>query len=117
MDITIRHLPQDGKMEFKFQGAIYDIRTSVIPTIYGEKAVLRLLLRNENLLQVKELNFSKHNLKRFKQILKFNSGIILVSGPTGSGKTTTLFSILNELATEKIILLLLKIQLNINLIY
>ncbi|ADO77022.1 GspE/PulE family protein [Halanaerobium praevalens] len=101
MDITIRHLPQDGKMEFKFQGAIYDIRTSVIPTIYGEKAVLRLLLRNENLLQVKELNFSKHNLKRFKQILKFNSGIILVSGPTGSGKTTTLFSILNELATEK----------------
>lgn len=101
MDITIRHLPQDGKMEFKFQDADYDIRTSVIPTIYGEKAVLRLLLRSEKLLSVEQLNFSDYNLKRFKDLLQFNSGIILLSGPTGSGKTTTLFSILNQLASEE----------------
>jgi type IV pilus assembly protein PilB len=100
MDITVRHLPQDGKMEFKFEGANYDIRTSVIPTIYGEKAVLRLLLRKDKLLQIKELNFNSFNQARFKNIFNFNSGIILLSGPTGSGKTTTLFSILNQLADE-----------------
>lgn len=100
MDITVRHLPQDGKLEFEFQNFIYDIRTSVIPTIYGEKAVLRLLLRNDKLLEVKELNFSSYNLARFEKIFNYNSGIILLSGPTGSGKTTTLFSILNRLAAE-----------------
>ena len=101
MDITVRHLPQDGKMDFNFQNEVYDIRSSVIPTIYGEKAVLRLLLRNEKLLNLRELNFDCSNLKRFKEIFKFKSGIILVCGPTGSGKTTTLFSILNQLAAEE----------------
>ncbi|MFW5979306.1 MAG: GspE/PulE family protein [Halanaerobium sp.] len=100
MDITVRHLPQDGKMDFEFQGLNYDIRCSVIPTIYGEKAVLRLLLRNDKLLTVSELNFNSYNLKRFENIFAYNSGIILLSGPTGSGKTTTLFSILNQLAAE-----------------
>ncbi len=102
MDITIRHLPQDGKMEYSFQDIDYDIRSSVIPTIYGEKAVLRLLLRNEDLLTVDNLNFTNYNQERFKKILRFNSGIVLLSGPTGSGKTTTLFAILNELSSESL---------------
>ncbi|MFW6273605.1 MAG: GspE/PulE family protein [Halanaerobium sp.] len=101
MDITIRYLPQDGKLEYNFQGIDFDIRSSVIPTIHGEKAVLRLLLRNKELLQVDNLNFSEYNKRRFKKIINFRSGIILLSGPTGSGKTTTLFALLNKLASEK----------------
>lgn len=101
MDITVRFLPQDGQIEFENSDSIYDIRTSVIPTIYGEKAVLRLLLRNDKLLSLAELNFDQLNLMKIKKILNFNSGIVLLSGPTGSGKTTTLFSILKELADEK----------------
>jgi type IV pilus assembly protein PilB len=101
MDITIRYLPQDGKLEYNFQGIDFDIRSSVIPTIHGEKAVLRLLLRNKELLQVDNLNFSEYNKRRFKKIINFRSGIILLSGPTGSGKTTTLFALLNKLSTEK----------------
>jgi type IV pilus assembly protein PilB len=101
MDITIRYLPQDGKLEYNFQGIDFDIRSSVIPTIHGEKAVLRLLLRNKDLLKVDNLNFSEYNKKRFKKIINYRSGIILISGPTGSGKTTTLFALLNKLSSEK----------------
>jgi type IV pilus assembly protein PilB len=101
MDITIRYLPQDGKLEYNFQGTDFDIRSSVIPTIHGEKAVLRLLLRNKDLLKVDNLNFSEYNKKRFKKIINYRSGIILISGPTGSGKTTTLFALLNKLSSEK----------------
>ena len=102
MDITNKHLPQDGKLEFKFKAENYDIRSSVIPTIYGEKAVLRLLLRNSQLLTVNNLNFSPHNQKRFRELLNYHSGIILLAGPTGSGKTTSLFAILNELSSENL---------------
>ncbi|MGM0603308.1 MAG: GspE/PulE family protein [Bacillota bacterium] len=102
MDITVRHLPQDGKLEIPLDNMNYDLRISIIPTIYGEKAVLRLLSKDTSILSFSRLGFSKKNIDLLKDILKLRSGIVLLAGPTGSGKTTTLFTILKELAAEEV---------------
>jgi len=102
MDITIRHLPQDGRLEIPIDSMNYDLRISVIPTIYGEKAVLRLLSKDLSLLSFSRLGFNDEKIKLLKEILNMGSGIVLFAGPTGSGKTTTLFTMLKELAAEEI---------------
>ncbi|MCR2042821.1 GspE/PulE family protein [Anaerosalibacter massiliensis] len=97
MDIAEKRLPQDGRIEFYLEERTVDLRISSLPTIYGEKVVIRILDKNNFIFSKEELGFYSKNLETFEYILKQPYGIILVTGPTGSGKTTTLYSILREL--------------------
>ncbi len=97
MDIAERRLPQDGRFKIKTPGKNVDIRVSVIPIIYGEKAVLRILDPTAVDLDLNKLGFEKELLKEFKNILSQPNGIMFVTGPTGSGKSTTLYAVLNYL--------------------
>lgn len=97
MNIAEKRVPQDGRVETKVNGNEIDIRISTIPTVYGEKVVLRLLDRSNFMFSKDELGFTKENLESFDRILGQPYGMILVTGPTGSGKTTTLYAVLKEL--------------------
>jgi len=97
MDIAERRLPQDGRFKMKASGRSIDVRVSVIPTIYGEKVVMRILDAAAVNHNIAELGFEPELLKQFKGILAQPHGIIVVTGPTGSGKSTTLYSALNYL--------------------
>lgn len=97
MDIAERRLPQDGRIKIKSSGKAIDVRVSVIPTIYGEKAVLRILDSTAVNHDIAQLGLDETRLKEFKGVLTQPHGIIVVTGPTGSGKSTTLYSVLNYL--------------------
>lgn len=96
--ITEKRKPQDGGFHLKIDQHLLDVRMSTLPTLFGEKIVLRLLYK-ENIFKLEQLNFSPENLQMVKKAIKFPYGIMLVTGPTGSGKTTTLYSVLHELNT------------------
>lgn len=100
LDISERRLPQDGRITFRLDGRNIDIRVSTSPTLYGERIVLRILDRSEGLIPLEKLGFSPRDLEVFKSLISQPYGIILVTGPTGSGKTTTLYAALNELKSE-----------------
>ncbi len=97
MNIAERRLPQDGRFKIKTSGKDIDVRVSSIPTIYGEKIVLRILDTSSASHEVEKLGFEPNLLKEFKDIIAQPHGIIIVTGPTGSGKSTTLYSALNYL--------------------
>jgi type IV pilus assembly protein PilB len=97
MDIAERRLPLDGRFKFKFSGRVIDVRVSSMPQVFGEKVVMRILDKDSLLLDLGDIGFEGQNLKRFKEILAMPNGVILLTGPTGSGKTTTLYSALNLL--------------------
>ena len=97
MDIAERRLPQDGRFKMKASGRNIDVRVSVIPTIYGEKVVMRILDASAACLDLEQLGFGPKLLEELKLILTQPHGIIIVTGPTGSGKSTTLYSVLNHL--------------------
>ena len=97
MDIAERRLPQDGRFKMRASGRSIDVRVSVIPTIYGEKVVMRILDASAVNHDIEEIGFEPELLDKFKKILKQPHGIIVVTGPTGSGKSTTLYSALNYL--------------------
>jgi len=97
MDIAEKRLPQDGRITVQEQGREVDIRVSTLPTIQGEKVVLRLLDRRAVILDINMLGFAPDNLERYRRLFTQSHGMILVTGPTGSGKTTTLYSTLAEL--------------------
>lgn len=97
LDISERRLPQDGRIQVRTQGRAVDLRFSSLPGLYGEKVVLRVLDKDNAILDVERLGLASDNLDKFKQLLARNYGLILVTGPTGSGKTTSLYAALNHL--------------------
>lgn len=97
MNITEKRIPQDGKIKYMYEDKNYDLRTSTIPTIYGEKIVIRILYNSERMKALDSLGFCKKDVKHIKSMIFNPNGIVIVTGPTGSGKTTTLYSMINSL--------------------
>ncbi len=97
IDITEKRRPQDGRIKTTVQGKHYDMRVSMLPTVHGQSCVMRILDRGNITVNIRDLGFAEDDYMRFQQIIKRPNGIFLVTGPTGSGKTTTLYAALNEL--------------------
>jgi type IV pilus assembly protein PilB len=102
MDISERRLPLDGRFKFGVHGRMIDVRVSSLPEVFGEKLVLRLLDRDALRVNMKDIGFGDDMLTRFHRILKEPHGIILLTGPTGSGKTSTLYSALSFLRSPEV---------------
>ncbi|OGQ50406.1 MAG: hypothetical protein A3I09_03125 [Deltaproteobacteria bacterium RIFCSPLOWO2_02_FULL_47_10] len=100
MDIAERRVPQDGRVRLKFMGNRLDLRLSTYPTMHGEKVVIRLLAK-EGIIGLEDLGFSDEDKKRFMEIIAKPHGIFLVTGPTGSGKTTTLYAALQRINSQE----------------
>ncbi|HOW75888.1 MAG TPA: type II secretion system ATPase GspE [Candidatus Competibacteraceae bacterium] len=101
LNIAERRLPQDGRIQLRAQGKEIDLRVSTVPTLWGESVVMRILDKASVVLDFETLGFSPHTLKRFLNVLTMPHGIIVVTGPTGSGKTTTLYTALQTLNTPE----------------
>lgn len=101
LDISEKRLPQDGRFGFSVKGKAVDMRISTMPTQYGETVVMRLLIQNTAHFQLDKLGMPPALLARFRKMINRPSGMVLVTGPTGSGKTTTLYSALSELNTPE----------------
>ncbi|WP_457617864.1 GspE/PulE family protein [Lutibacter sp.] len=100
MDISEKRLPQDGRISIDTNTLEFDIRVSSLPTLHGEKIVLRLLSKDSNAIQLESLGFTEKELAIYREGIKNPHGIVLISGPTGSGKTTTLYATLKELHND-----------------
>lgn len=101
LDISEKRLPQDGRISYNAHGLKFDIRVSVLPTLHGEKIVMRILSNDATNISIEKLGFDKEQKRNYLEGIKKPSGIMLISGPTGSGKTTTLYATLKLLNEEK----------------
>jgi len=101
LDISEKRIPQDGRTQIQIANQTTDIRVSILPTYFGEKVVMRLLMESEQIPTLKELGFNKEIEEKFKELLTHSYGMILVTGPTGSGKSTTLHSFLQTIASNE----------------
>jgi len=106
LDISERRVPQDGRFRVKYSGRAIDFRVSIMPSIHGEDAVLRVLDKESMSEKFKKLTlevvgFAEDDLRRFRRYIKEPYGMVLVTGPTGSGKTTTLYAAINEIKTDE----------------
>lgn len=99
LNIAEKRIPQDGRILTNIDGKSVDLRVSILPTVNGEKVVIRILSKDSSLMNKESLGMRKDDMKKLEQILQNPFGIILVTGPTGSGKSTTLYAVLNELNT------------------
>ena len=98
LDIAERRLPQDGAINFKIEGKVVDLRLSILPTANNERIVMRILNKDAGDITLEQLNFEEEDLKSLRKSIHSTQGLILVTGPTGSGKSTTLYSILKEVS-------------------
>ncbi len=116
LDISEKRLPQDGKYYMKYKGEQYDFRVSTMPTVYGEKIVMRILKVAASQQRIRDLGFSEYNTNRFLELINYPYGIILLTGPTGSGKSTTLVAAINEIkdVTKNIITVEDPVEYNID---
>ncbi len=99
LDISEKRVPQDGRTQITIAGKSIDVRVSILPTYYGERVVLRILMQSESIPTLEALGFNKGLTEQFYKLLNYSHGMILVTGPTGSGKSTTLHSFLQHIAT------------------
>jgi len=102
LDIAERRRPQDGRINIKFRGREIDLRISILPAIFGEKIVMRILDKERSLIPLERLGFSEDSLTIFKSLITQPYGMILITGPTGSGKSTTLYAVLRILNSPKV---------------
>ncbi|MDO4535328.1 MAG: GspE/PulE family protein [Clostridium perfringens] len=103
MDISDKLKAQDGKISFcTKENFNYDLRISSLPTVYGEKIVIRILYKREDLLSIHKLNFTSYQKEKIKRILSMKNGMVIINGPTGSGKSTTLYALLNSMDKDGI---------------
>ncbi|TBL80222.1 GspE/PulE family protein [Paenibacillus thalictri] len=102
LNVAERRLPQDGRVEMDVEFRKIDIRISTLPTIYGEKVVMRVLDLGNTLKEIEKLGLSEHNQQQFLRGIHSSHGVVLITGPTGSGKTTTLYSALSRLNSEDV---------------
>ncbi len=102
IDIAERRIPQDGRIHYSIDGQVFDFRVSTLPTHYGEKTVIRILKHDKALLELRNLGFSPTELQRISELVEKPQGMIFVTGPTGSGKSSTLFACLNRIRHKAI---------------
>jgi type IV pilus assembly protein PilB len=102
LDITEHRIPQDGRIKLNLEFHPIDLRISTLPTVYGEKIVMRILDMGAALNDLKKIGFNALNLKRFSEMIEQPTGIVLITGPTGSGKSSTLYAALNRLNSEQV---------------
>jgi type IV pilus assembly protein PilB len=102
LDISERRIPQDGRINVRVGEKLIDLRVSIVPTVYGEKVVMRILDKSALMLDMKDLGFEEDSLRKFIEAIEQPYGIVLVTGPTGSGKSTTLYSALSRLNTNEV---------------
>ncbi|NQY22198.1 MAG: type II/IV secretion system protein [Campylobacteraceae bacterium] len=101
LDISEKRIPQDGRTQIKIAKKTLDIRVSILPTFYGERVVMRILMQSEDILSLEKLGFSNEIINKLDSVLNNSYGMILVTGPTGSGKSTTLHSVLHKIVSPE----------------